>query len=344
MTDAWRIAVAPMMACTDRHCRYFLRLLSPSARLYTEMVTAAAIVRGNAGRLLRFDASEHPVALQVGGSDPALLAEAARQAEAWGYDEVNLNVGCPSERVQEGAFGACLMKNPGLVADCIRAMAASTRLLVTVKTRIGVDDRDDYAFLQCFVNTVAGAGCGTFIIHARKALLQGLSPHENRTVPPLRYDIVHRLRADFPDLRLLVNGGIDTESAVEQQLDAGLDGVMIGRKAYGDPYWLTGLEVRYLRADDGWLPPTRAAVVAAMVMYARRQLTEGVRLHQISRHMLGLYHGQPGARIWRQLVGAGACGDGAHPDQLLAAVEAVERTRIPRRAGGRPARATEAEY
>ncbi len=344
MTNAWRIAVAPMMAWTDRHCRYFLRLLSPTARLYTEMVTAAAIVRGNAGRLLRFDASEHPVALQLGGSDPALLAEAARQAEAWGYDEVNLNVGCPSERVLEGSFGACLMKDPGLVANCIRAMAAGTRLPVTVKTRIGVDDRDDYDFLHDFVATVAGAGCGTFIIHARKALLQGLSPHENRTVPPLRYDIVHRLRADFPTLRLLVNGGIDSESAVDRQFDAGLDGVMIGRKAYGDPYWLTRLEARYLRDGDGWVPPSREAVVAEMVVYARRQLTEGVRLHQISRHMLGLYHGQPGARTWRQLVGAGACSNGAHPDQLLAAVQAVERTQVSRRAGGRSTRATEPEY
>lgn len=333
-----------MMAWTDRHCRYFLRLLSPTVRLYTEMITAAAIVRGNAGRLLRFDPSEHPVALQLGGSDPALLSEAARQAEVWGYDEVNLNVGCPSERVQEGAFGACLMKDPGLVADCVRAMAAGTRLPVTVKTRIGVDDRDDYDFLQDFVATVASAGCGTFIIHARKALLQGLSPHENRTVPPLRYDVVHRLRADFPNLRLLVNGGVDSESAVDLQFDAGLDGVMIGRKAYGDPYWLTRLEARYLRDSDGWVPLSREAVVAAMVMYARRQLTEGVRLHQISRHMLGLYHGQPGARAWRQLVGAGACSNGAHPDQLLAAVEAVEHTQLSRRAGGRPTRATEPEY
>lgn len=326
MSDPWRIAVAPMMAYTDRHCRYFLRLLAPRVRLYTEMVTAAAIVRGNPDQWLQFDPAEHPVALQLGGNDPGLLAEATRRAAARGYDEVNLNVGCPSDRVQEGAFGACLMKAPGLVADCVRAMSAASALPVTVKTRIGVDDCDSYDFLRGFVTTVAAAGCTTFIIHARKALLQGLSPRENRNVPPLRYDVVHRLRRDFPGLRLLINGGIATTAGVEIQLGAGLDGVMIGRKAYSDPCWLAELDARFLREGGPGAPLSREAVVEAMVDYAREQMAYGVRLHQISRHLLGLYHGLPGARAWRQAVTAGASAPGkVVPEVLLEALDTVRQ-------------------
>jgi tRNA-dihydrouridine synthase A len=315
-----------MMDCTDRHCRYFLRRLAPRVRLYTEMITAAAIIRGDSHRLLRFDPAEHPVAIQLGGSRPDLLAEATRRATAEGYDEVNLNAGCPSERVSDGAFGACLMKSPRLVADCVAAMQAVTHLPVTVKTRIGVDDQDHYGFLRDFVGTVAGAGCRTFIIHARKAWLSGLSPRENRTIPPLRYDAVYQLKADFPGLRIVINGGIDTEESVRRHLKAGMDGVMIGRKAYADPWWLAQLDAS-LAADRGQAsaPTSRPAAVRAMVVYARNERAAGSRLHHISRHMLGLYHGQPGARAWRRMLTLGAADAGASHDVLLAALAAVEK-------------------
>ncbi len=322
----WRVSVAPMMDCTDRHCRYFLRLLSPRVRLYTEMLNAAAIVRGAADRWLRFDPSEHPLAIQLGGSDPALLAAATRRATDYGYDEINLNAGCPSERVSDGAFGACLMKSPGLVAECIAAMADVTSRPVTVKTRIGVDDRDDYGFVRDFVGIVAAAGCGTFILHARKAYLSGLSPKENRTVPPLRYDVVYRLRQDFPGLRLIINGGIDTVSGVRQHFAAGMDGVMTGRTAYADPWWLTQLDTEFLGAGAGMPvePPSREGVVRSMTAYARRECREGTRLHHITRHLLGLYHGQPGARAWRRALTLGAAVPAASPDLLLTALEAVD--------------------
>lgn len=319
----WRVSVAPMMDCTDRHCRYFLRLLSPRVRLYTEMLTAAAIVRGATDRWLRFDPCEQPVAIQLGGSDPGLLATAARRAADYGYDEINLNAGCPSERVSEGAFGACLMKSPGLVAECVNSMRAVTDLPVTVKTRIGLDDRDDYGFLRDFVGVVATAGCDTFILHARNAYLAGLSPKENRTVPPLRYDVVYQLRQDFPALRLIINGGIETEAGVRRHLAAGLDGVMIGRKAYADPWWITELDRVFLSGGDPVAPPTRADVVWAMVAYARRECVDGTRLHHISRHLLGLYHGQPGARAWRRAITLGAARPDAGPDVLLAALDQV---------------------
>ena len=319
----WRVSVAPMMDCTDRHCRYFLRLLSPRVRLYTEMLTAAAIVRGQPERWLRFDASEHPVGIQLGGSDPGLLATAASKAADYGYDEINLNAGCPSARVSDGAFGACLMNSPRLVAECVAAMRKVTPLPVTVKTRIGLDDRDDYDFVRDFVGIVAAAGCDTFILHARKAYLFGLSPKENRTVPPLRYEVVYRLRQDFPDLRLIINGGIETDAGVRQHLAAGLDGVMIGRKAYADPWWLTEVDAAFL-ADGAANPaPVRADVVSAMVTYARRECAAGTRLHHISRHMLGLYHGQPGARAWRRALTLGVACAGTGPDLLLAALDQV---------------------
>jgi tRNA-dihydrouridine synthase A len=322
--SAWRVSVAPMMDCTDRHCRYFMRLLSPRVRLYTEMLTAAAIVRGATDRWLRFDPSEEPVAIQLGGSDPALLAAAAKRASDYGYDEINLNAGCPSERVSDGAFGACLMKSPKLVGECVIAMQAVTSVPVTVKTRIGLDDRDDYGFVRDFVGEVAAAGCGTFILHARKAYLAGLSPKENRTVPPLRYDVVYQLREDFPDLRLIMNGGIGTEAGIRQHLAAGLDGVMIGRKAYADPWWLTALDAAFLTVDGTPAPLTRVDVVLGMVAYAHRECGGGTRLHHISRHLLGLYHGQPGARSWRRALTLGAARPEAGPDVLLEALDVVD--------------------
>ena len=333
---AWRVSVAPMMDCTDRHCRYFLRLLSPRVRLYTEMLTAAAIVRGDSDRLLRFDPSEEPVAIQLGGSDPALLAAAAKRASDYGYDEINLNAGCPSERVSDGAFGACLMKSPSLVGECVTAMRLETMVPVTVKTRIGLDDRDDYGFVRDFIGTVAAAGCGTFILHARKAYLAGLSPKENRTVPPLRYDVVYKLRQDFPDLRLIINGGIERVADVRQHLSAGLDGVMIGRKAYADPWWLTELDATFLAGAIELAPLTREDVVSGMVAYARRELGRGTRLHHISRHLLGLYHGQPGARSWRRALTLGAARADAGPDVLMAALDEVGENR----GGGSDLRAT----
>jgi tRNA-dihydrouridine synthase A len=320
---SWRVSVAPMMDCTDRHCRYLLRLVAPRVRLYTEMLTAAAIVRGATDRWLRFNPAEHPVGIQLGGSDPALLATAAKLASGYGYDEINLNAGCPSERVADGAFGACLMKSPGLVATCIAAMRAVTALPVTVKTRIGVDDHDDYGFVRDFVGIVAAAGCDTFILHARKAFLAGLSPKENRTVPPLRYDVVYQLRRDFPGLRLVINGGIETAEGIRRHLTAGMDGVMIGRKAYADPWWLKAVDAEFITTGESRPPLSRADVVAAMVAYARRECGGGTRLHHISRHMLGLYHGQPGARHWRRALTLGAARPEAGPEVLLAALESV---------------------
>lgn len=317
-----------MMDCTDRHCRYFLRLLSPRIGLYTEMLTAAAIVRGSTDRWLRFDPSEHPVAIQLGGSEPALLAAAARLATDYGYDEINLNAGCPSERVSDGAFGACLMKDPELVARCVEAMRAVTPLPVTVKTRIGVDDRDDYDFVRDFIRIVSAAGCDTFIIHARKAWLTGLSPKENRTVPPLRYDVVHRLRQDFPALRLIINGGVDSTDSVREQLAAGLDGVMIGRKAYADPWWLVDVDAAVWSPDETVPAPSRTDIALAMADYAGRELRSGTRLHHISRHLLGLYHGQPGARAWRRCLTLGAARPDAGAELIRAALAEVSNAEL----------------
>ena len=294
------VSVAPMMDWTDRHCRYFFRLLSPDVRLYTEMVTATALLHGDRDRLLDYDPSEHPVALQLGGSEPDILAAATEIAGAWGYDEINLNIGCPSDRVQSGRFGACLMAEPERVAECVTAMQAVSTVPVTVKTRIGIDDRDDYEFLADFVGTVARAGCRRFIVHARKAILAGLSPKENRSIPPLRYDVVYRLKREFPDLEIVLNGGVESRAAINTHLEH-VDGVMIGRKAYGDPWFLVDL-----RTSDGL---TREAVVAAMADYAAKQLARqpGIRLHHITRHLLGLYTGQSGARRWRRYLSERAC-------------------------------------
>jgi len=288
-----------MMDWTDRHCRYFHRLLSGHALLYTEMVTTGALVHGDVARHLRFGVEEHPVALQLGGSEPAELAQCATLGEQWGYDEINLNCGCPSERVQRGSFGACLMAEPQLVADCVKAMVDVVSVPVTVKHRIGIDKGESYGFLRDFVGAVSEAGCSTFIVHARNAWLKGLSPKENREVPPLRYELVHRLKAEFPQLTIAINGGITTSTQVAEQLQQ-LDGVMIGREAYHNPWWLSVWDAAFYGAED--LGRTRESVEAHMVDYMAREAAEhGTPWSSIARHMLGLRHGLPGARRWRQV-------------------------------------------
>ena len=308
-----------MMDWTDRHCRYLMRLLSPGVRLYTEMVTAAAIRHGDTAKLLRFDAAEHPVAVQLGGSDPDLMAAAARDAAAAGYDEININVGCPSDRVQSGQFGACLMAEPDLVARCYRAMQAAVDVPVTIKTRIGIDGRDDYEFLKRFVDVTADAGCRRFIVHARVAILEGLSPKENRNVPPLKYDHVFRLKEDRPELHVTINGGVTTADSVMALLDR-VDGVMIGRQAYHDPYFLAELEHRFL---SGAKMPDRRDVVEKMLPYIERELAAGERLIRIARHMLGLFAGQPGARAWRRSISENAHRHDAGVEVLQNALSAI---------------------
>ena len=295
----WRMSVAPMLDWTDRHCRYLHRLLSRHARLYTEMVTTGALIHGDAARHLRFDGAEHPVALQLGGSEPADLARAARLGARWGYDEINLNCGCPSERVRRGAFGACLMNEPRLVADCVKAMADAVSVPVTVKHRIGLGRDEDYGFVRDFVGTVAEAGCGVFIVHARNAWLEGLSPKENREIPPLRYEVAARLKRDFARLTIAVNGGLRADEAVRAQL-ALLDGAMIGREAYHNPWWLARWDEAFFNAPPRAL--TREEVEQAMLAYMEREAAaHGTPWQVIARHMLGLRNGLPGARRWRQV-------------------------------------------
>ncbi len=298
-----RVSVAPMMDWTDRHCRYFHRLLSRHALLYTEMVTTGALVHGDVARHLRFNAEEHPLALQLGGSEPADLARAARLGEQWGYDEINLNCGCPSERVQRGAFGACLMAEPQLVADGVKAMRDAVSLPVTVKHRIGIDKTESYDFVRDFVGAVSEAGCQTFIVHARNAWLQGLSPKENREVPPLRYALVHQLKRDFPHLFISINGGFRETESVSAQL-AHVDGVMVGREAYHNPWWLASWDATFFGELDrtGEAGLTRESVEAQMVDYMEREAAlHGTPWSAVARHMLGLRHGLPGARRWRQV-------------------------------------------
>jgi len=318
---AWRFCVAPMMDWTDRHCRYFLRLITRRARLYTEMVTAPALAHGDVARHLDFDPAEHPLALQLGGSDPTQLAQAARLGERWGYDEINLNCGCPSERVQTGSFGACLMAEPLLVADCVKAMRDTVSLPVTVKHRIGLDANHDYGFVRDFVGTVAAAGCGVFVVHARNALLKGLSPKENREIPPLRYEVVHRLARDFPSLVIVLNGGISDWATIEGELDEA-DGVMLGRAAYHDPYLLAGVDWKVF--GDGRPARARAQVIRDLVPYAQAQLARGTPLRAITRHVLGLYHGQSGGRRFRQILSDASRLRSAGPELLLEALAAVE--------------------
>ncbi len=299
MNQHRRLSVAPMLDWTDRHCRYFLRLISRHTLLYSEMITTGALLHGDRERFLRHDPAERPVALQLGGSDPTELARCARMGADWGYDEINMNVGCPSDRVQNGRFGACLMAEPRLVADCVAAMKDAVSVPVTVKHRIGIDDRDSYGELVDFVGGLGHAGCDALIVHARKAWLNGLSPKENREVPPLRYDVVSQLKQDFPDLVIVLNGGIKTLSEAAGFLDT-LDGVMIGREAYHNPWILA--EADRCIFGDAHPPPTRHEVLDAFIPYAERQLAAGVPLSAMSRHLLGLFQGQPGARAWRRRI------------------------------------------
>lgn len=298
-TSPWRLSVAPMMDWTDRHCRFFHRLLTQHTLLYTEMVNVGAIMRGDVQRHLRFNAEEHPVALQLGGSDPADLAAAARVGEQWGYDEINLNCGCPSERVQKGAFGACLMAEPQLVADGVKAMRDVVSVPVTVKHRIGIDRVESYDFVRDFVGTVSEAGCEVFVVHARNAWLEGLSPKENREVPPLRYELAYQLKRDFPALTIAINGGITTNEQIAGHLEH-VDGVMLGREAYHHPWLLTGWDERFFGGPTFTL--SRDEVEEQMVRYMERAHAEdGCPWYAIARHMLGLRHGLRGARRWRQI-------------------------------------------
>jgi len=303
-----RLSVAPMMDCTDRFDRYFLRLISPQVLLYTEMITTGAILHGDRDRHLSFHGAEHPVAAQLGGSDPDDLARAAEIAAGYGYDEINLNVGCPSDRVQSGRFGACLMQEPELVADCVRAMRAAVSIPVTVKSRIGVDDQDDYDDLKHFVETVAAADCETFIVHARKAWLSGLRPKQNREVPPLRYALVHHLKRDFPALEIVINGGIASLDQAADQLTH-VDGVMIGRAAYNDPYMLA--DAGRLLFGDTAPVPDRHAILERYTPFVEGELKRGVPLQRMTRHIIGLFNGCRGARAWRRFLSENACRAGA---------------------------------
>lgn len=321
----WRLSVAPMLDWTDRHCRYFHRLLSRHALLYTEMVTTGALLHGDVARHLRFNAEEHPLALQLGGSEPAELAQCARLGEQWGYDEINLNCGCPSERVQRGSFGACLMAEPQLVADCVKAMVDAVAVPVTVKHRIGIDKTESYVFVRDFIGTVAEAGCSTFIVHARNAWLKGLSPKENREVPPLRYEIVHRLKREFPRLTIVVNGGITSSAQVAEQLQQ-LDGVMLGREAYHKPWWLASWDAEFYGAAPSTL--TREAVEQQLVDYMRRVAAEdGTLWYAVARHMLGLRHGLPGARSWRQVWSDHKL-KGLDPREVMALAHGAQRLAV----------------
>ncbi|HZX25050.1 MAG TPA: tRNA dihydrouridine(20/20a) synthase DusA [Woeseiaceae bacterium] len=321
---ASKFACAPMMDWTDRHCRYFHRLLSPSALLYTEMVTAEALAHGDADRLLAFAPAEKPVVLQVGGCDPVKMAHAARLGADAGYDAVNINVGCPSDRVQDGQFGACLMDRPELVAECWQAMSEAVDIPVTVKTRLGIDDKDSDGFFLRFVDTVAEAGCTTFIVHARIAILAGLSPKENRTVPPLNHERVYRLKERYPAFEIVINGGITSVAEAAAHLNR-VDGVMLGRSAYHTPWVLTELE-RAL-GDPAAAPASRHAVVERMLPYIEQHLATGGRLHHVTRHMIGLFAGCPGAKQWRRTLS-----ENAHRHD--AGVEVVEEalTALPRAA------------
>ncbi len=299
LDQADRLSIAPMMDWTDRACRGFHRLLSRRALLYTEMVTAQAVVHGDRGKLLDYDAAEHPLALQLGGSDPADLAQCARMAQEWGYDEVNLNVGCPSERVQNGSFGACLMAEPQLVADCVKAMRDAVNIDVTVKHRIGIDKIEDYEFVRDFIGRIHEAGCTTFIVHARNAILKGLSPKENREIPPLKYEYAYQLKQDFPTLEILINGGITTHEQIAEHLQH-VDGVMLGREAYHNPWIMAEVDARYY--GDAYPQKTREEIMLGLREYIEAELADGLPLRLIARHMLGLFQGQKGARQWRRML------------------------------------------
>jgi tRNA-dihydrouridine synthase A len=308
-----------MMDWTDRHCRYFMRMLSPSVFLYTEMVTAAAIHHGDANRFLRFNEEEHPLALQLGGSEPDWMASATAKAEAYAYDEININVGCPSDKVQSGQFGACLMARPDTVSECYRAMLKETDIPITVKTRIGIDDQDSYAFLKSFVEPLIDAGCRKFIVHARIAILDGLSPKDNRTIPPLNYERVYKLKRDFPELTVVINGGLADTAQLDEALQH-VDGAMIGRQAYHQPYFLAELE-HHLNPQRPL--PERQEIVEKMLPYVESVLAAGEPLGRVTRHMLGLFAGQPGARAWRRHISENAHHEGAGCEVLINALNAM---------------------
>ena len=321
-----RLSVAPMMDWTDRHCRVFHRQITRHTWLYTEMVTTGALVYGDVERHLRFNEEEHPVALQLGGSDPADLATSAKLGQQYGYDEINLNCGCPSERVQKGAFGACLMAEPQLVADCVKAMRDAVTIDVTVKHRIGIDKVEHYGFVRDFVGTVADAGCTTFIVHARNAILKGLSPKENREIPPLKYEMAYELKREFPDLEIIINGGIKSGDEIAQHL-AHVDGVMMGREAYHNPYAMAEYDSRFY--GDTTAVKTRQQVLEAMIPYIQSQLdahaARGLKLNSITRHMLGLMAGLPGARSFRQIMSDPKKLAGADPHLLLEAAARMQQ-------------------
>jgi tRNA-dihydrouridine synthase A len=321
-----KLSVAPMMDWTDRHCRVFHRQITRHTWLYTEMVTTGALIHGDVARHLRYDEIEHPVALQLGGSDPADLAVSAKLGQEWGYDEINLNCGCPSERVQRGAFGACLMAEPQLVADCVKAMRDAVDIDVTVKHRIGIDKNEDYGFVRDFVGTIADAGCTTFIVHARNAILKGLSPKENREIPPLKYAVAYQLKREFPELEIIINGGIKTSDEVALHLEH-VDGVMLGREAYHNPYVMADYDARFY-GDDSPVK-SRTEVLAAMLPYIAAQLAgygdKGLKLNSITRHMLGIMTGLPGARAFRQLMSDPKRLAEANPELLLEAAGRMQR-------------------
>lgn len=314
-------SIAPMMDYTDRHERYFLRLLSKNMWLYTEMVTTQGILHGNQSKLLGFNECEHPVALQLGGSDPVELAKCAKIGEEWSYDEINLNVGCPSDRVKSGQFGACLMANPNLVAECISAMRAKVSIPVTVKCRIGIDDQEDYLDLVNFISKIAEVGCNDFIIHARKAWLQGLSPKENREIPPLRYELVYQLKRDFPNLFITINGGIKSLLEAEVHLQH-VDGVMLGRAAYNNPYQLSQVDRKFYA--NGTEIPSRSQILSQFLDYMDDQLAEGTPLTLMSRHILGLFQGLPGAKAWRRHISENAHKPGVGTDLIKDAAKFVQ--------------------
>ncbi|GFZ83708.1 tRNA-dihydrouridine(20/20a) synthase [Pseudohongiella nitratireducens] len=324
--DPHRFSIAPMLDWTDRHERYFLRLLTRHALLYTEMVTTGALLHGDRARHLDFSREEHPVALQLGGSEPDDMARCAELAQQWGYDEVNINVGCPSDRVQSGSFGACLMAEPERVAACVKSMQAACDIPVTVKSRIGIDEHDSEAFLQRFVDTVAEAGCDTFIVHARIAILAGLSPKENRDVPPLKYERVHRLKERHPELKISINGGLKTLAACQAQLDK-VDGVMMGREAYQNPYILASVDQDIFGSIEA--VPARQEVMKKYLAYVADQLASGTALQHMTRHILGLYKGQPGGRLFRRHLSENAHRKGASisvlEDAVALAEAAIER-------------------
>jgi tRNA-dihydrouridine synthase A len=308
----WRMSVAPMMDWTDKNCRFFHRLLTQRTRLYTEMVTTGALIHGDVKRHLQFNEQENPLALQLGGSEPADLAQCAKLGEQWGYDEINLNCGCPSERVQRGSFGACLMNEPQLVRDCVKAMVDVVSVPVTVKHRIGIDKAESYEFVRDFVGTVAEGGCNVFIVHARNAWLKGLSPKENREVPPLRYEMVHQLKRDFPQLTIVLNGGVTTTAQVHEQLKH-IDGVMIGREAYHHPWWMSEWDEEFFasltpspvltgegRGEGAVL--VREQIEQSLIPYLQKEVNNGLHLHTMTRHLMGLWNGEPGGRKWRQVL------------------------------------------